>query len=214
MATLNEAIEIVKDRHLIKVLEEGTVSELGALKTKKFLTENLNLMRHILVEEGVVDNAKAHLANNWGKYAAGVGALGAGLGAAYYYGGEGHGGFHQAVENQIEDLKEQLANPHLTDAEKAAITAKIENLSGKTPNADYISTLNRLEGGLEAGYDKLKDSVKSGWEGYTGNLKSGIDKVFGDGTMTAKEAAALGLTGAAGVGAIGAAGYYAGRRRS
>jgi len=90
MATLNEAVEIVRDRHLMNVLEEGTVtSELDVLKTKKFLTENLSFIKKILVEEGVVDGAKDHLKNNWGKYALGAGALGAGVGLGEYGAAQG-----------------------------------------------------------------------------------------------------------------------------
>lgn len=81
MATLMEAIENVRDRHLIAVLEEGTTTELQALKTKQFLNENLGIIRKVLVEEGVVDGARQHLANNWGKYAAGAGVVGAGAAA-------------------------------------------------------------------------------------------------------------------------------------
>jgi len=77
MALLNKVIENKRDEYMISVLEEGT-TELESLKTKKYLTENLHLIGKILMEEGVVDAAKANLSNNWGKYAAGAGALGAG----------------------------------------------------------------------------------------------------------------------------------------
>ena len=77
MALLSKVIENKRDEYMIQVLEEGT-TELESLKTKKYLTENLTLIGKILVEEGVVDAAKANLANNWGKYAAGAGVVGAG----------------------------------------------------------------------------------------------------------------------------------------
>ncbi len=75
MAKLQLVLENVRDRHMINILEEGT-TELVALKTKKFLNENLSIINKILVEEGVVDGAKEHLANNWGKYAGGAAAGG------------------------------------------------------------------------------------------------------------------------------------------
>jgi len=85
---LNKVIENKRDTYMINVLEEST-SELESLKTKKYLTENLNLIGKILMEEGVVDNARQHLANNWGKYATGAGvagAVGVGAGVANHYG--------------------------------------------------------------------------------------------------------------------------------
>jgi len=96
MSKLQTVLENKRDQYMIRVLEEGT-SELGSLKTKQYLTENLNLINKILVEESVVDGARAHLANNWGKYAVGGAALGAagaaGLGDgvvnAYQDGSEG-----------------------------------------------------------------------------------------------------------------------------
>jgi hypothetical protein len=80
MALLNKVIENKRDEYMINVLEEGT-TELESLKTKKYLTENLHMIGKILMEEGVVDAAKANLANNWGKYAAGAGVVGAGVAA-------------------------------------------------------------------------------------------------------------------------------------
>ena len=77
MAKLAEILANKRDDYMISVLEEST-SELESLKTKKYLTENLNLIGKVLMEEGVVDAAKANLANNWGKYAAGAGVVGAG----------------------------------------------------------------------------------------------------------------------------------------
>jgi hypothetical protein len=81
MRKLQLVLENVRDRHMINILEEG-VTELGVLKTKKFLNENLSVISKILVEEGVVDGARNHLANNWGTYAAGAGGAAAGTVAA------------------------------------------------------------------------------------------------------------------------------------
>ena len=78
MRKLDLILESIRDEYMINLLEEGEVSELETLKTKKFLNENLNRIRGMLVEEGALDSVKNHLANNWGKYLAGAGALGAG----------------------------------------------------------------------------------------------------------------------------------------
>ncbi len=78
MRKLDLILENIRDEYMINLLEEGTSSELEALKTKKFLNENLNRIRKMLVEEGALEGVKQHLGDNWGKYLAGAGALGAG----------------------------------------------------------------------------------------------------------------------------------------
>jgi len=83
MRKLDLIIENIRDEFMINLLEEGEVSELETLKTKKFLNESLGRIRKMLVEEGALDAVKGHLANNWGKYLAGAGA-GAGAGAVGY----------------------------------------------------------------------------------------------------------------------------------
>jgi len=82
MRKLDLILENIRDEYMINLLEEGEVSELEALKTKKFLNESLDRIRGMLVEEGAMDAVKQHLANNWGKYLAGLGTAGA---AAYGY---------------------------------------------------------------------------------------------------------------------------------
>ncbi len=82
MAKLDYILESIRDEYMINLLEEGEVSELETLKTKKFLNENLNRIRGMLVEEGAMDAIKDHLANNWGKYLAGAGGLAAGAAGA------------------------------------------------------------------------------------------------------------------------------------
>lgn len=96
---------------MINILEEGT-TELVALKTKKFLNENLSIIHKILVEEGVVDGARNHLANNWGKYAAGAALGGAALGAATVNGADGtdaidtfNNGTGNIKDNTVDALK-------------------------------------------------------------------------------------------------------------
>ena len=84
MRKLDLILENIRDEFMINLLEEGEVNELETLKTKKFLNENLNRIRGMLVEEGALDAVKEHLANNWGKYLAGAGALGAGYGLNEY----------------------------------------------------------------------------------------------------------------------------------
>ena len=81
MGKLDLILENIRDEYMINLLEEGEVSELESLKTKKFLNKSLGRIRSMLVEEGALDAVKGHLANNWGKYLGGA-ALGAG---AYGY---------------------------------------------------------------------------------------------------------------------------------
>ena len=80
MRKLDLILENIRDEFMINLLEEGSVSELETLKTKKFLNENLQRIRGILIQEGAMDSVKSHLANNWGKYLAGAGAAGTAYG--------------------------------------------------------------------------------------------------------------------------------------
>jgi len=82
MRKIDLILENIRDEYMINLLEEGEVTELQTLKTKKFLNENLNRIRAMLIEEGAMDAVKQHLGNNWGKYLAGAGALGAGYGVS------------------------------------------------------------------------------------------------------------------------------------
>ncbi len=88
MRKLDLIIENVRDEYMINLLEEGETTELETLKTKKFLNENLNRIRKMLIEEGALEGVKQHLGNNWGKYLAGAGAGAAGLAANHYLGGD------------------------------------------------------------------------------------------------------------------------------
>ncbi len=78
MRKLDLILENVRDEYMINLLEEGETTELETLKTKKFLNENLNRIRKMLIEEGALEGVKQHLGDNWGKYLAGAGAAGAG----------------------------------------------------------------------------------------------------------------------------------------
>ncbi len=73
MRKIDLILESIRDEYMINLLEEGTASELETLKTKKFLNENLNRIRKMLVEEGALEGVQRHLGNNWGKYLAGAG---------------------------------------------------------------------------------------------------------------------------------------------
>ncbi len=89
MRKLDLILEDIRDEYMINLLEEGETTELETLKTKKFLQENLNRIRKMLIEEGALEGVKQHLGDNWGKYLSGIGAAGAGaLGAATGLGGD------------------------------------------------------------------------------------------------------------------------------
>ncbi len=73
MRKLDLILEDIRDEYMINLLEEGSFNELETLKTKKFLNENLNRIRKMLIEEGALEGVKQHLGDNWGKYLAGAG---------------------------------------------------------------------------------------------------------------------------------------------
>ncbi len=68
MRKLDLILEDIRDEYMINLLEEGATSELETLKTKKFLNENLNRIRKMLIEEGALEGVKQHLGDNWGIY--------------------------------------------------------------------------------------------------------------------------------------------------
>ncbi len=84
MGKIDLVIESIRDEYMINLLEEGSVSELQTLKTKKFLTENLSRIRHMLINEGTMGKVQDHLKDNWGKYLGGAGAA-AGAGALAHH---------------------------------------------------------------------------------------------------------------------------------
>jgi len=153
---LTEAIETVRDRHLMAVLEESEVTELQALKTKKFLNENLNIIKKVLVEEGVLDGARQHLANNWGKYAAGAGAVGAGVAAYNHFGGPVEG--VSVADEQLAkmDNAQAVANATKAENQKAYVDAIMNNM---TPE-ERVKYANEIG----AGYTTVggSDSVPGG----------------------------------------------------
>ncbi len=146
MRKIDLIIESIRDEYMINLLEEGSVSELESLKTKKFLNENLNRIRKMLVEEGALDGVKNHLANNWGKYLGGAGALGAGALAANHFMGDGAdprldeivaaGDENQAIRDQAgsvlpEYMKGQGGQAGMDDARQSMIDAQNASQNGE-----------------------------------------------------------------------------------
>ena len=68
MTKLDLILENIRDEYMINLLEEGESSELQTLKTKKFLNENLNRIRGMLVEEGTLNQVQELLENRWATY--------------------------------------------------------------------------------------------------------------------------------------------------
>jgi len=125
MRKLDLILENVRDEYMINLLEEGSTTELETLKTKKFLNENLNRIRKMLVEEGALEGVKQHLGNNWGKYLAGAGTLGVGaLAANHFLGGEdvypeGEAGPNTQAQTYAENPGSRIADPALQNAQSA-----------------------------------------------------------------------------------------------
>ena len=70
MTKIDLILESIRDEYMINLLEESEVSELDALKTKKFLNESLGRIRSALIEENSLGTVKEYLAHSWGKYLA------------------------------------------------------------------------------------------------------------------------------------------------
>lgn len=68
MSKIDLIIESIRDEYMINLLEESEVSELEALKTKKFLNEALGRVRGMLVEEGALGQVQEILENKWAAY--------------------------------------------------------------------------------------------------------------------------------------------------
>ncbi len=111
MRKLDLILENIRDEYMINLLEEGETTELETLKTKKFLNENLNRIRKMMIEEGALEGVKQHLGDNWGKYLAGAAGAGAGamgvdaledMGADARMGGSGDGAFIDNVASGAE----------------------------------------------------------------------------------------------------------------
>ncbi len=139
MRKIDLILESIRDEYMINLLEEGSVTELETLKTKKFLNENLTRIRKMLVEEGALEGVKQHLGNNWGKYLAGAGTLGAGALANHYYGGdqiqpEGEAGPNVQAETYAENPGGRIADPGVQNAQSASTQDEMDFiLNGGTP---------------------------------------------------------------------------------
>jgi hypothetical protein len=146
--SLEMILENKRDSYLIQVLEEGT-TELESLKTKKYLTENLETIRKILIEEGLLDTLK----NHGGKIAAGIG-----LGAAATYAG--------THEHALDDAKEAIGNG--VDKVKKMYSDATDNKPEITPTKlndhDYVKSLN-----LDS-EEKLDQAIKDG-KVHSGNAE-------------------------------------------
>jgi len=128
--SLEMILENKRDEYLIQVLEEGT-TELESLKTKKYLIENLNFIKKILVEEGLLDTLK----NHGGKIAAGVG-----IGAAATYGMDHMDQVRETVGTGIEKAKEVYndAKNSITDTE----TNQTDQTNQLQKDREYVRNLN------------------------------------------------------------------------
>ena len=152
MAKLAEILANKRDDYMISVLEEST-SELESLKTKKYLTENLNLIGKVLMEEGVVDAAKANLANNWGKYAAGAGVVGAGTLAG-----------------------EAIAHPDATGQMASQVF-------GQQAGTDVTNALQNAQDGVKTAADYVADGTNNtitGAENMGTRIAGGAEKLYND----------------------------------
>ncbi len=149
MRKLDLILENIRDEYMINLLEEGTSSELETLKTKKFLNENLNRIRKMLVEEGALEGVKQHLGDNWGKYLAGAGALGAGA----------------------------LANHYGNDPESHdTFNAAREALAGGETMGDKVYGAGRAIGaGLDAKGGQLMDAASGAYDAAGGAVDSAVD---------------------------------------
>jgi hypothetical protein len=163
MRKIDLILENIRDEYMINLLEEGSVSELETLKTKKFLNENLYRIREMLIEEGALDGVKNHLANNWGKYLAGAGALGAGA-AAHHYG--------------LDDRLTNIANMEMKYGDKFNAIPAIEGTLKGTGNqiADDISgAYDKVAGAASGAYDKVADAAGGAYDSAKETLGGAYD---------------------------------------
>ena len=196
MAKIDLIIENIRDEYMINLLEESEVSELEALKTKRFLNESLGRIRSMLVEEGAMDAVKSHLANNWGKYLAG------GLtGAAMYHGADeltgGQAGLAaQAYPDAVANAYDQGGLP-----EAGAVAVGAPAIAAGYGAGDALQTAGEAIGGAaeQAGQglqqigDKLVDAA--------GNIYNQAGEVIGN--MADQAGEAIGNAAEAAKGAIG-----------
>jgi hypothetical protein len=186
MRKIDLILENIRDEYMINLLEEGEATELQTLKTKKFLNENLAVIRSMLIEEGALDGVKQHLANNWGKYLAGAGA--AGLGAYGYT----HPEAVEAIKDQAgQAYREMTGNETLGDkvASGARWATGNENLVDKAGN--LIGTAGE---GISNAADYVGDKLNAAGE-YIGDKASELNAATGGYAAPVAGAAALGAGG-------------------
>jgi len=152
MAKLDLVLESVRDRYMINVLEEGT-TELGALKTKRFLTENTQRIKEILIQEGVMDGVKAGIQNAYLKakttvdprVSRGVMGLGALAGAGAIAGeyGDEIGAAYDNVADKVNTAYNKFFHP-TNSAVQSANTA-LDGLVDKdvTQSNETVADLNK-----------------------------------------------------------------------
>jgi len=157
MRKLDLILENIRDEYMINLLEEGEVSELETLKTKKFLNENLARIRGILVEEGAMDAVKQHLGDNWGKYLAGGAAL---------------AGANELADSPYGEGMAGIAGAEMDPAAKAAAMASYTGGSLQNVADNAISTGQDAAGELKQFGDKLVDQA--------GNIYDQAGQVIGN----------------------------------
>ncbi len=155
MKKIDLILESIHDEYMINLLEEGTASELETLKTKKFLNENLNRIRKMLIEEGAIEGAKQGLSNKWGQYLANAG--GVGVGAA--------GGALAA--NAIMDAK---YGPGVSD-DTPPVGDSMEDTVGDAPN-ETIETIKQFA-------TDAAGNIKDAAGNVVGNIQDLIAQVQG-----------------------------------
>lgn len=178
MRKLDLILENIRDEYMINLLEEGASSELEALKTKKFLSENLNRVRTMLVEEGVMEGVKQHLGDNWGKYLAGATATGLGVHGADVMGVDGQDvmEFPSEVANAAHMVGPAAAGAAALGAGPALVGAGAGDLIGKASDA-MAGDIDMQQIG-----DKLIDAAGNIYDAagqMLGNISTGIQDLAG-----------------------------------
>jgi len=237
MRKLDLILENIRDEYMINLLEEGEVTELETLKTKKFLNENLNRIRGMLVEEGALDSVKQHLGNNWGKYLAGAGTAAGAYGLADTdFGDEVARSFDSAskelpyntVSNVGSNLASNLGNDisgGIDDA-KTAVSGAYDTVANKAGEA-YDTVANKAgelygQAADKAGElygqagDVANDAANQVQATATGAVSNDPRQLYAmledpsiDDDAKGQIKAMLAAQGAGGAAALGAAGYGA-----
>jgi hypothetical protein len=135
-----------------------------------------------LIEESLGE----HLKNNWGKYATGLGALGAGVAGMHEF-GDGETGFDKVAEGAKNFYG---------------------NITHKSP-LDNLHQYNSANHGLEAVNKAAGDGTLSAEQMRDPGMIKSVEGMSGEAHRAGTRLAAQGLAGAAGLGTLGLAGYGA-----